>query len=57
MIKKGNLILRTMALVDFTNSHSQYFERYGHLFRKSNIWNSEHFEKKIRIPLFRDDLI
>ena len=39
MIKIGNLILKTMALVDFTNS--RYFERYGLLFRKSNMWNFE----------------
>ena len=42
MIKIGNLILSTMALVDSTNS--RYFERYGLLFRKLNMWNIEHFK-------------
>ena len=45
MIKIVNLILRTMALVDLTNS--RYFKRYKLLFRKlntwkMNIWNFEH---------------
>ena len=39
MIKIGDLILRTMALVDLTNS--RYFKRYELLFRKLNIWNFE----------------
>ena len=39
MIKKGNLILRTMVLEYFTNS--QYFEIYGLLFRKLNMWTFE----------------
>ena len=42
MIKIGNLILRTMALVDLTNS--RYFKRYELLFRKLNMWNFEHME-------------
>ena len=37
MIKIGNLILRTVALVDLTNS--RYFERNELLFRKLNMWN------------------
>ena len=40
MIKIGNLILRTMALVDLTNS--RYFKSYELLFRKLNMWNFEH---------------
>ena len=48
MIKIGNLILRTMALVDFTNS--RYFERYGFYLENQicgimNTWNFEHVEK------------
>ena len=39
MIKIGNLIIRTMALVDLTNS--RYFKRYEFLFRKLNMWNFE----------------
>ena len=42
MIKIGNLILRTMALVDLTNS--RYFQIYELLFRKLNTWNFEHLE-------------
>ena len=40
MIKIGNLILGTMALVDLTNS--RYFKIYELLFRKLNMWNFEH---------------
>ena len=43
MIKIGNLILRTMALlVDLTNS--RYSKIYELLFRKLNIWNFERVE-------------
>ena len=40
MIKIGNLILRTMALVYLTNS--RYFKRYELLFGKLNMWNFKH---------------
>ena len=39
MIKIGNLILRTLALVELTDS--RYFERDVLLFRKFNMWNFE----------------
>ena len=39
MIKIGNLIQRTIALVDLTNN--RYFKRYELLFRKLNVWNFE----------------
>ena len=42
MIKIGNLILRTMASVELTNS--RYFKRYELLFRKLIMWNFEHVE-------------
>ena len=39
MIMIGNLILRTMVFENFNNS--LYFERYGRLLRKFNMWNFE----------------
>ena len=39
VIKLGNVILRRRAFENFNSS--RFFERYGHLFRKLNMWNFE----------------